>query len=132
MLGAGRLEEVTAAEGEVADEPRAAGVAPGRAGRLLAACGGREHGFAVVVSCALEEIGERAHAEVAARGFPIASPRADHERWLAGGLGRKRSPLALSPQDAHPSPLGHQLAADAIYRTLEQTGILARLEEQTR
>lgn len=36
------------------------------------------------------------------------------------------SPLVLSPQDTHPSPLGHRVIAEAIYQHL-QTGSLSRL-----
>jgi lysophospholipase L1-like esterase len=89
-----------------------------------------QHGFEVLVFVHREsEHSERALEAANARGFATCNLGPRVARYLEDrGLARyPGSELTVSDEDPHPSPIHHELAADALLRALERTGLLARL-----
>jgi lysophospholipase L1-like esterase len=89
----------------------------------------RAHGFEVFVSGAAGPLSVYARQRIEPHGFRIVDDRAAMAR--SGGEGADVASLrVLSADDPHPSPLGHQLTADALYGELVASGTVARLERR--
>lgn len=85
----------------------------------------REHGFHVVVSCHTE-IDPAARAVCEQLGLPVVTAAARQRAWLQehGAPALRDSALVLSPDDVHPSALGHDLLAEELLAFLLQSGWL--------
>ena len=86
------------------------------------------HGFSVVVLAHPDAFGF-VREETRALGFPLVETGAAVRAWAAGhGLDSiTRPPLAVTDGDPHPSPIGHQIIADALLERLRSSGLAARL-----
>lgn len=90
---------------------------------------GREHGFEVLSICLAEPAPHnRLPLELSSDlGFRVVDVGAMFRKYLAErGLATRilGSPLTLSADDGHPSPLGHQVAARALFRYLRDHRLL--------
>lgn len=90
-----------------------------------------EHGFEVLSICLAQPhwINRRALTLSTDLGFHAVSVGSTFRSYLAsrGIDGYLGSPLALGVDDGHPSALGHQVAARALWRWLRESGLLDRL-----
>jgi lysophospholipase L1-like esterase len=86
------------------------------------------HGFAVVVLAHPEAFGY-VREEAGALGFPLVETETAVRAWAAAhGLDAiKQPPLTVSEADPHPSPIGHQIIADALAQSLRSSGLAERL-----
>lgn len=92
---------------------------------------GREHGFEVLVT---SHLGVPAFVKDTCDevGFPIADAGARVKAWLAenGNPRYLSSPLTLSEDDPHPTPVLHAMQAEAVHEGLVESGILDRAERR--
>ena len=103
-------------------------------GRVVTELGelSERHGFDVLVTCVLGWMSSPARNAILTQGFPIACTWDEQRDYLVEhGLeatipARLGSPLAVSDTDAHPSGLGHAIAADVVYESLVQEGFVRR------
>ncbi|MBX3462282.1 MAG: hypothetical protein KF830_03855 [Planctomycetes bacterium] len=88
---------------------------------------GREHGFRVLVT-GHHALRPEAIAVCEQLGVPIATPVLRLQQWLRdhGGLDYLGSPLTLSATDPHPSPLLHEMWADAALERMQELDWLPR------
>jgi lysophospholipase L1-like esterase len=96
----------------------------------------REQGFEVLSICLAEpdSLNRRALELATDLGFRVVDLAPTFRKYLADrGIAGSYlgSPLALGPDDGHPSALGHEVAARALFRYLRHHGLLERRSEIT-
>ena len=85
-----------------------------------------EHEFDVVVST-LYRVNEPLRSRITARGFAIVEGESIVRERMADGTmtDADRPRLQLHEWDPHPSELGHEIEAEALYRHLSESGWIA-------